>query len=102
MFAPLTTEDVRSIARAYLLELERTMAKAGRTIEVGVDALELIVAEGYSVAFGARFLKRVIEERIKLPPNRRSRLKPCRLAWPRMIGPARIGTSHSVHVPPVS
>ena len=67
LFAPLTTDDVRRIARAYLLELERTMAKAGRTIEIDDDALELIVAEGYSVAFGARFLKRVIDERIKLP-----------------------------------
>jgi len=27
----------------------------------------LIAAEGYSVAFGARFLKRWIDERIKLP-----------------------------------
>ena len=67
LFAPLTTDDVRRIARAYLLELERTMAKAGRTLAIDDDALELIVAEGYSVAFGARFLKRVIDERIKLP-----------------------------------
>ena len=31
------------------------------------DALELIVVKGYSVAFGARFLKRFIDEHIKLP-----------------------------------
>jgi len=30
-------------------------------------ALELVVSKGYSMAFGARFLKRVIDERIKLP-----------------------------------
>ena len=30
-------------------------------------ALEQIVAEGYSLAYGARFLKRVIESKIKLP-----------------------------------
>jgi len=67
VFAPLTTDDVQSIAKAYLLELECTVNKAGKTIEIDADALELIVASGYSMAFGARFLKRVIDERIKLP-----------------------------------
>ena len=43
------------------------MAKAGRTIAVDDQALELLASEGYSVAFGARFLKRVFDERIKLP-----------------------------------
>ena len=43
------------------------MARAGKTIEIDADALDMITAEGYSVAFGARFLKRVIDERIKLP-----------------------------------
>jgi ATP-dependent Clp protease ATP-binding subunit ClpA len=31
------------------------------------DALELVVAKGFSMAFGARFLKRFIDEHIKLP-----------------------------------
>ena len=34
-------------------------------------ALEQLVQEGYSLAFGARFLKRVIDERIKLPISQR-------------------------------
>jgi len=67
LFAPLTARDVRRIAEGYLLELEHTLGKAGKTIEIDADALELIAAAGYSVAFGARFLKRVIDERIKLP-----------------------------------
>jgi ATP-dependent Clp protease ATP-binding subunit ClpA len=67
VFAPLTTDDVRRITQGHLIEIERTMRKAGRTIEVDDDALELLVAEGYSTAFGARFLKRVIDERVKLP-----------------------------------
>jgi ATP-dependent Clp protease ATP-binding subunit ClpC len=67
VFAPLATDEVRTITQAYLLELERTMVKAGKTIEIDEGAVELIVAEGYSVAFGARFLKRVIDERLKLP-----------------------------------
>jgi ATP-dependent Clp protease ATP-binding subunit ClpA len=67
LFTPLTTADVRAIAKAYLSELEPAFAKAGKTIEIEDDALELVVAEAYSQAFGARFLKRVIDERIKLP-----------------------------------
>jgi ATP-dependent Clp protease ATP-binding subunit ClpC len=67
LFAPLALEDVRHIAKRYLADLERTMAKAGKTIEIDDEALELIVADGYSVSFGARFLKRVINERVKLP-----------------------------------
>jgi ATP-dependent Clp protease ATP-binding subunit ClpC len=67
LFAPLTTDDVRGIAEGYLLGLEHAMAKAGKTIEIDRDVLDLVAAEGYSVAFGARFLKRVIDERIKLP-----------------------------------
>ena len=67
LFSPLTANDVRRIAADYLSDLEDTMAKAGKTIEIDDDALELVAAQGYSVAFGARFLKRVIDERIKLP-----------------------------------
>jgi ATP-dependent Clp protease ATP-binding subunit ClpA len=35
------------------------------------EALEQLVTEGYSLAYGARFLKRVIESRIKLPISQR-------------------------------
>jgi ATP-dependent Clp protease ATP-binding subunit ClpA len=67
VFAPLTAGAVRRIAADYLSALEDTMAKAGKTLEIGDDALELIAAQGYNVAFGARFLKRVIDELIRLP-----------------------------------
>ncbi len=67
LFAPLTTDDVRRIAKSYLLQLEQTVAKAGKTIQIDEAAFELIATEGYCKAFGARFLKRVIDERIKLP-----------------------------------
>jgi ATP-dependent Clp protease ATP-binding subunit ClpA len=34
-------------------------------------ALEQLVKDGYSLAYGARFLKRTIESRIKLPISQR-------------------------------
>ena len=73
LFAPLTHDEVREIAKHYLVQVKVTLARAGKTIQVEPDALEVIVAQGYSLAFGARFLKRIIDERIKLPISTRWR-----------------------------
>ena len=67
LFAPLTHDEVREIGRHYLQTVTLTLAKAGKTIAVTDEALELVVEQGYSMAFGARFLKRFIDEHIKLP-----------------------------------
>jgi ATP-dependent Clp protease ATP-binding subunit ClpA len=48
-----------------------TLAKAGKTIHVEAAALEVVVQKGYNMAFGARFLKRYIDEHIKLPISAR-------------------------------
>jgi ATP-dependent Clp protease ATP-binding subunit ClpA len=71
LFAPLTIDEVREIAKLYLAQIRAALAKADKTLRIDDDALELIVAEGYNVAFGARFLKRLIDERIKLPISAR-------------------------------
>ena len=71
LFAPLTHDEVREIARHYLRQVTLTMANAGKTLLVGDEALELIVRKGHSIAFGARFLKRFIDEQIKLPISAR-------------------------------
>ncbi len=73
LFEPLTHDEVREIAKHYLAQVKLTLAGAGKTIQVDDDALELIVTQGYNLAFGARFLKRVIDERIKLPISARWR-----------------------------
>jgi ATP-dependent Clp protease ATP-binding subunit ClpA len=67
LFSPLMLDEVRQIARHYLDQVEVTLAKAGKTLHVGDEALERIAADGYSLAFGARFLKRFIDEQVKLP-----------------------------------
>ena len=71
LFAPLTRDEVRGITQQYLHEVQLTLAKAGKMIRVTDEALELLVTQGYSLAFGARFLKRVVDERIKLPISER-------------------------------
>jgi ATP-dependent Clp protease ATP-binding subunit ClpA len=71
LFAPLTHTEVREIAKHYLAQVQASLAKAGKTIHLTDEALELIVIQGYSLAFGARFLKRLIDERVKLPISSR-------------------------------
>ena len=68
LFAPLTHDEVREIAKHYLAQVDaRRWPRPARRFTIDDEALELIVTQGYSMAFGARFLKRVIDEQIKLP-----------------------------------
>jgi ATP-dependent Clp protease ATP-binding subunit ClpA len=67
MFAPLTQDEAREIARHYLTTVTAALAKSGKTLHIEAAALDQLVAEGYSLTYGARFLKRVIDERVKLP-----------------------------------
>jgi ATP-dependent Clp protease ATP-binding subunit ClpA len=67
LFAPLSRSEVRQIARLEIERITELLERTGRTLTVEEDALERLVQEGYSPAFGARFLKRIIDDRIKLP-----------------------------------
>jgi ATP-dependent Clp protease ATP-binding subunit ClpA len=67
VFEPLTQAQVRTIAEKYLGEVNATLAKSGKSLTFGAAVLDALVTEGHSTANGARFLKRVIDERIKLP-----------------------------------
>ena len=71
LFSPLMPNEARAIAEQYLSVVSATLSKAGKTLEVDGDALDAIVTQGHSLAYGARFLKRVIDERIKLPISTR-------------------------------
>jgi ATP-dependent Clp protease ATP-binding subunit ClpA len=67
LFNPLARDEVTAIACHYLGSVSRTLEKAGRRLVVGPGALEKIVDEGHSLVYGARFLKRVIDDKVKLP-----------------------------------
>jgi ATP-dependent Clp protease ATP-binding subunit ClpA len=67
LFQPLTHDEVRAIAMNYIEQITSTLRRWNKTVTIDPDALEKLVAEGYSLAFGARFLKRIIDDRIKLP-----------------------------------
>jgi ATP-dependent Clp protease ATP-binding subunit ClpA len=67
LFQPLTKDEVREIALKYIAQVEATLRRWNKTLTIEPEALEKLVSEGYSVAYGARFLKRVIDDRVKLP-----------------------------------
>ena len=67
IFQPLTRDDVRAIALGYIAQLEETLSRRGKAVTIDSDALDRLVQQGYSVEYGARFLKRVIDDTIKLP-----------------------------------
>jgi ATP-dependent Clp protease ATP-binding subunit ClpA len=67
VFSPLTMDEVRDIARIYLAKLTRQMERQGKIVEITDSALDLLTEKGFSPAYGARFLKRYIDEKVKLP-----------------------------------
>ena len=71
LFRPLSKDEVREIAVQQIEKISATLSRSGRTLTVTPDAIEQLVADGYSLAYGARFLKRTLEERIKLPISQR-------------------------------
>jgi ATP-dependent Clp protease ATP-binding subunit ClpC len=67
VFAPLTKDEVAHIARVHLERIVATSKARGKQVEMTPEAVESIVRDGYSLAYGARFLKRVIDETVKIP-----------------------------------
>jgi ATP-dependent Clp protease ATP-binding subunit ClpA len=71
LFQPLTHDEVRQIALKYIDQVATTLKRWNKSVTVEPDALEKLVTDGYSLGYGARFLKRVIDDRIKLPLSQR-------------------------------
>jgi ATP-dependent Clp protease ATP-binding subunit ClpC len=67
VFRPLDDLEVRQIASRYIDELSNTLRLSGKSLVVESDALDRIVVEGFSPAYGVRHLKRVIDDCIKIP-----------------------------------
>ena len=67
IFSPLTMDEVRDIAKIYLGKLKRKMESQGKLVEVSDAALDLLTEKGFSPAYGGRFLKRHIDQKVKLP-----------------------------------
>lgn len=71
VFSPLTQDEVREITELYLGKIQRQMTHMGKTLQITDKAVEYLVEKGFSPTYGARFLKRTVDERLKLPVTTR-------------------------------
>ena len=67
VFSPLTMDEVKQIAELYLERTRQQMKRQGKSFEVTDAAVNLLTEKGFSTQYGARFLKRHIDEKVKLP-----------------------------------
>ncbi len=67
LYRPLTRTDLRRIVDLQLVRLDRLANALGVTLDVQGPVRELLAEEGFDPVFGARPLKRVIQERIQNP-----------------------------------
>ncbi|TSE20454.1 Chaperone protein ClpB [Tepidimonas alkaliphilus] len=67
VFHPLGTEHIKNIARIQLRTLQERLAKLDLTLTFTDAALEELAKVGYDPVFGARPLKRAIQQRIENP-----------------------------------
>ncbi|MEW6614826.1 MAG: ATP-dependent Clp protease ATP-binding subunit [Thermodesulfobacteriota bacterium] len=67
VFSPLTRGDVKKIATMYIKKIETSLEDQNKGIKITDEALNCLVEDGYSPKYGARFLKRTIDEKIKIP-----------------------------------
>ncbi|MGH9754561.1 MAG: AAA family ATPase [Blastocatellia bacterium] len=67
IFSPLTQDEVKQIAQLYLSATQRQMGRQGKRLTITEAAINRLVEQGFSPAYGARFLKRTIDEKVKLP-----------------------------------
>jgi len=65
VFHPLGREEIREIVDLQLKKLNDQLEKNGYRLEVSDDAKTLLANEGYDPAYGARPLKRVIQQRLQ-------------------------------------
>ena len=65
VFHPLGREEIREIVDLQLQKLNSQLEKNGYKLEVSDDAKTLLANEGYDPMYGARPLKRVIQQRLQ-------------------------------------
>jgi len=65
VFQPLKPKEVRQIAVLMLKDLNKRLDERGYKLQINEDLIDSIAQEGHSMAFGARELRRVIQEKIE-------------------------------------
>ncbi len=64
VFKPLSPEDLYKIAELLLIKVARRLEDKGIMLQATAEAIKELVKEGYDPAFGARPLRRVIQNKV--------------------------------------
>ncbi len=67
IFHPLSAENLRQIVALQIKRLEKLLRGKGIALEVTAAAMDAIAVEGHDPTYGARPLKRAIQQRIQNP-----------------------------------
>jgi ATP-dependent Clp protease ATP-binding subunit ClpB len=67
VFRPLEKKQIRAIARIQLAYLEKRLAERQLKLEIGDKALDLLGNVGFDPVYGARPLKRAIQQQLENP-----------------------------------
>ena len=67
VFSPLTRDEVGLIAKRYIGTIMAEMKRHGKDLIVTEEAMEALIDAGYSPKYGARLLKRAIDDKVKVP-----------------------------------
>jgi len=65
VFDPIDKKSAREIALLLLNKLQKRLKKKGVSLLVNDDLVDMVVRHGYNVKFGARPMKRAIQERVE-------------------------------------
>ena len=65
VFTPLTPDDVSAIAYLMISKIAARLKAKGLEFQVDDDAVHELAAQGYDQKFGARPLRRVLQERVE-------------------------------------
>ena len=67
VFSPLTRDEVKQLTAMYLDRIREHMEGYGKHMVSTERAVDALVDKGYSQKYGARFLKRHVDEKVKVP-----------------------------------
>ena len=67
VFHPLGEKHIASIAQIQLQRLYKRLEERGYEVQMSDEALKLLSANGYDPVYGARPLKRAIQQQIENP-----------------------------------
>ena len=71
LFKPLTLADLTKIVDLQIRDFSRRLAGQGLSLEITPEAEALLGREGYDPVYGARPLKRMIQQKVETPVARR-------------------------------